>query len=154
VPEDAHRRAVHRHRVGGEQDEARDGRLSGGHTRREDQVAGADVLEVAEKSRVRGAVERGYRLRQESASVDAETLAALTADDHRRAFTVAMASLIAEFSGYLDQGGAEPVADLVGHRQHGVWLSREELVGLTAAMQQAIVPLHGNEPTPIASATC
>jgi hypothetical protein len=60
----------------------------------------------------------------EQDEVDAETLASLTADNHRRAFTAAMASLIAESSGYLDQDGADPVADLVGHRQHGVWLSR------------------------------
>jgi DNA-binding transcriptional ArsR family regulator len=113
-----------------------------------DQLAGAGVLEVAEERRVRGAVERSYRLRQERASVDAEALASATADDHRRAFTAAMASLIAEFSGYLDQEGANPVADLVGYRQHGIWLSQEELVELIGAMQRAIVPLLGNEPTP------
>ncbi|MEY9850083.1 DNA-binding transcriptional ArsR family regulator [Streptacidiphilus sp. BW17] len=113
-----------------------------------DQLAGAGVLEVAEERRVRGAVERGYRLRQENASVDAETLASLTADDHRHAFTAAMATLIAEFSGYLDQAAADPVADLVGYRQHGIWLSLEELTTLIGALQQAIVPLLGNEPAP------
>lgn len=112
-----------------------------------DQLAGAGVLEVAEERRVRGAVERGYRLRPERAAVDAETLASLTADDHRRAFTAAMASLIAEFSGYLDRDGADPVADLVGYRQHGIWLSQDELTALIGAMQQAIVPALGNEPT-------
>ncbi|MFC9254829.1 helix-turn-helix domain-containing protein [Amycolatopsis thailandensis] len=106
------------------------------------------VLEVAEERRVRGAVERGYRLRQDRASLDPEAIASASTEDFRRSFAVALAALVAEFDAYLDRDGADPVADLVGYRQHAVWLSRDELVELIGAMRQAIVPVLSNEPRP------
>lgn len=58
-----------------------------------------------------------------------------------------MAALVAEFGGYLEREGSDPVDDLVGYRQHAVWLSREELVALIGALQTAIAPLLANRPT-------
>ncbi|MGW4591216.1 helix-turn-helix domain-containing protein [Amycolatopsis thermoflava] len=109
-----------------------------------DVLAGGGVLEVAEERRVRGAVERRYRLRQERAVVDAE---GLSAEDYRRAFTTAVAALVAEFGAYLDRDGADPAADLVGFRQHAVWLSRDELEALIADLRAAIAPRLANQPT-------
>jgi hypothetical protein len=37
--------------------------------------------------------------------------------------------------------------DLVGYRQHAVWLSHEELEQLIAELRQAIVPRLANQPT-------
>jgi DNA-binding transcriptional ArsR family regulator len=110
-------------------------------------LAEGGVLEVAEERRVRGAVERLYRLRADRASIDPATIASLTADDHRRGFALAMAVLVAEFNLYLDHEQADPVEDLVGYRQHAVWLSPEELAALIEGMRAAILPVLSNEAT-------
>ncbi|MGW0963840.1 helix-turn-helix domain-containing protein [Streptomyces gelaticus] len=113
-----------------------------------DLLAAGGILDVAGERRVRGAVERRYQLRKDHAGIDAETARALTPQDHERAFAAATAALIAEFGAYLNRDGSDPVDDLVGYRQHAIWLSRDELVGLISAMQAAIAPLLANEPAP------
>ncbi len=80
-------------------------------------------LQVAGEQRVRGAVERRYRLRQDRPVIDADAVAAMTPEDHRRGFAAAMAVLIAEFNAYLDRDGADPVSDGVSYRQGTLWLS-------------------------------
>ncbi|MDX6236374.1 MAG: hypothetical protein QOG10_1189, partial [Kribbellaceae bacterium] len=52
--------------------------------------------QVGLEQRVRGAVERTYRLRRERAVIDADAAASASLEDHRRIFAVAMAILIAE----------------------------------------------------------
>ncbi|WP_019930902.1 helix-turn-helix domain-containing protein [Nocardia sp. BMG111209] len=111
-----------------------------------DLLAGAGVLEVAEERRVRGAVERHYRLRRERAAVDAETAAALSRDDHRQVFATALGVLLAEFNAYLDHENADPATDLVGYRQHAIWLDRAELAQLITGMRAAIVPHLSHPP--------
>jgi DNA-binding transcriptional ArsR family regulator len=113
-----------------------------------DQLAAAQVLEVVEERRVRGAVQRHYRLRQDRASVSPQDVAALSPDDHRRGFAIAVAALVAEFNAYLDREGADPAADLVGYRQHGIWLSGAELQELISDLRAAIAPCLANPPTP------
>ncbi|MGW0783921.1 helix-turn-helix domain-containing protein [Streptomyces sp. NPDC002913] len=105
-----------------------------------DLLAAGGILDVADERRVRGAVERSYRLRQEHPGIDAETMRALTPQHHERAFAAAMASLVAEFGAYLEHEGSDPVDDLVGYRQHAIWLSKDELVTLIGAMQAANEP--------------
>src|SRR5687767_9335525 len=63
----------------------------------------AGVLEVVGEQRVRGAVERTYRLNGPAAELDADALAAMTPDDHRRAFIAFVASLLADFDRYLER---------------------------------------------------
>jgi DNA-binding transcriptional ArsR family regulator len=106
------------------------------------------ILEVAEERRVRGAVERRFRLRVESASITPEQLEQLTAEDHRRGFAAAMAALVAEFNAYVERDGADPIADLVGYRQHGIWLTEAELHQLIEGLRAAILPALSNEATP------
>jgi DNA-binding transcriptional ArsR family regulator len=106
------------------------------------------VIEVADERRVRGAVERHYRLRGDRASIGAEETSALTVEDHRIGFAAASAALQAEFAAYLSREDADPAADLVGYRQHAVWLSRGELEALIIGLRAAIVPALGNEASP------
>ncbi|MEV0644606.1 helix-turn-helix domain-containing protein [Phytomonospora sp. NPDC050363] len=109
-------------------------------------LADAGVLEVEGEQRVRGAVERRFRLRREVAAVSADEVSAVSRQDHRRIFAAAMATLIAEFNAYLDR--TEEVADSVGYRQHAVWLSPGELDDLIVDMRRAIAPRLANEPSP------
>jgi DNA-binding transcriptional ArsR family regulator len=113
-----------------------------------DLLVGGGLLEVAEERRVRGAVERHYRLRQDRAVVDPEALRSLTPDHHRQAFATAMAALLAEFNAYLDREDADPVADQVGYRQHTLWLSPAELDELIGELRAAIAPRLANRPSP------
>jgi DNA-binding transcriptional ArsR family regulator len=111
-------------------------------------LAEGGLLEVVDEQKVRGIVERRYRLRRERAVIDADTAASLSRDDHRRAFAVAMAALTAEFNAYLDREYADPAADLVGYRQHTLWLSPDELAEMIVEMRNAILPRMRNEPAP------
>ncbi|HEX3711243.1 MAG TPA: ArsR family transcriptional regulator, partial [Trebonia sp.] len=47
-----------------------------------------------------------------------------------------------------DRDDADPVRDLVGYRQHAVWLSPAELEQLIAELRQAILPRLANEQAP------
>ncbi|MGW2827070.1 helix-turn-helix domain-containing protein [Streptomyces sp. NPDC001443] len=103
---------------------------------------------MAEERRVRGAVERHYRLRQDRAVIGSEVVRTLTAEDHRQAFATAMTALLAEFTACLDRDSADLVADLVGYRQHALWLSPAELEELIGELRAAIAPKLADRPSP------
>ncbi|MFI0975753.1 helix-turn-helix domain-containing protein [Streptomyces sp. NPDC021093] len=115
-------------------------------------LADAGVLEVESEQRVRGAVERTFRLRKERAVIAddpaADPAARLSTEDYRRGFAAATAVLLAEFGAYLDRDDADPAADLVGFRQHALWLSQEELIALIGDLRAAIAPRMQNGPGP------
>ncbi|MEW9527185.1 helix-turn-helix domain-containing protein [Microbispora sp. NPDC049125] len=111
-------------------------------------LAAGGVLEVDGEQRVRGAVERRYRLSRERPVIDADAAAAMTLDEHRRGFGAAMAALLAEFEAYLDRDGADPVADSVSYRQFTLWLDEEELAGMIKDMTAALMSRARNQPAP------
>jgi DNA-binding transcriptional ArsR family regulator len=111
-------------------------------------LAEGGVLEVADEQRVRGAVERRYRLRRGRAAIEPEAGAAMSLDDHRRGFAAAMAALLAEFNAYLDRPGADPFADSVGYRQGVLWLSPDELAEMIDELRPTIASRMGNAPAP------
>ncbi len=98
------------------------------------------VLEVAAERRVRGAVERSYRLCVGQASVDAEQLAAMGPDEHRAAFTAFVAGLLADFDRYLDAGRVDLVRDGVGYRHYALHLSDSELRALLDDLASVLLP--------------
>ncbi len=105
-------------------------------------------LEVAGEQRVRGAVERRYRLRSERPVIDAADAASMSLEDHRRGFGAAMAVLLAEFNAYLDRDGADPVADAVSYRQGTVWLSPAEIGAMLTEMAKVLRASIGHGPGP------
>ncbi|GAB2924556.1 hypothetical protein GCM10027280_09610 [Micromonospora polyrhachis] len=109
-------------------------------------LAESGVLEVVDEQRVRGAVERRYRLRRDQAVIGAEAGASMSLDDHRHGFTAAMAALHTEFNAYLDRPGANPFADLVGYRQGILWLSDDETAELIGELQAVLAARTGNQP--------
>ena len=111
-------------------------------------LAEGGLLAVEGEQRVRGAVERRYRLESARAVVDADRAASMALEDYRRAFAVAMAALLSEFGTYLDRDGADPVSDLVGFRQHAIWLSPRELAEMIGELRAVLVPRLANAPTP------
>jgi predicted DNA-binding transcriptional regulator YafY len=111
-------------------------------------LAEGGFLEVDGEQRVRGAVERSYRLRQDRPAIDAGAAAAMSLDEHRRGFAAAMAVLIAEFNAYLDRDGADPAADSVSYRQGTVWLSPAELTEMTTELLAVLRDRVSNTPAP------
>lgn len=105
------------------------------------------LLEIADEQRVRGAVERHYRLHRDRAVIDPKAAASMSLDDHRHGFAAAMAALLAEFNAYLDGPGADPYADLIGYRQGILWLSEEELTETYEAIRAVLAARAANQPT-------
>ena len=99
----------------------------------------AGVLEVLGERRVRGAIERTYRMRWDRAGLENAT-----PDDHRRAFTAFAGSILAAFDRYLATEPADPAADGVTYRQAAVWLTDEEMAELSAELRAAVVARRDN----------
>ena len=104
------------------------------------------VLEVAEERKVRGTVERTYRLRPVAASVGPEDAAELTAAEHRQAFLTFVAALLADFDRYLDRGDVDLGRDLVGYRQVALNLTDAEVAELTEELRAVVAPRLAHAP--------
>src|SRR3954469_9541664 len=99
-----------------------------------------DVLEVVAEHRVRGASERTYRLRSETTVVGPEDAATMSQEEHRQAFMTFVATLLADFNRYLAREDVDLARDLVGYRQHALYLSDEELLELIADLGEVLLP--------------
>lgn len=106
----------------------------------------ADLLDVVEERKVRGAVERVYALPAHGATLDAAALASATAEEHARYFTAFVSSLLSEFSRYLAREQVDFVADGVGYQQLVLHLTDDELGQFAADLGELIGPLLRNEP--------
>ena len=106
-------------------------------------LAEAGVLEVVAEKRVRGAVERLYRLRAERAAIGRDLAASMSLEDHRSGFAAAMATLVAEFNAYLEVG-PNPLQDSVGYRQAVVWLNQREVTQLMGQLRDLILASKPN----------
>jgi len=106
------------------------------------------VLEVVDERPTRGAVERTLALAGDRAVVTAEEAAAMTADDHRRAFLTFVAGLLADFDRYLDGEAPDLMRDLVGYRQVALHLSDEELVEMIGELNAVVAPRMDLQPGP------
>lgn len=106
------------------------------------------VIEVAGEQRVRGAVERRYRLRQDRPRIDDAAAAEMTLEDHRRAFAACISVLVAEFDAYLGSEGADPATQGVGYRQAVLWMTPAELAELGHTMAGVLRDAAAHEPAP------
>lgn len=110
-------------------------------------LADGGVLEVEGERRVRGAVERRYRLRQDRALITAEAAAAISTEGHRRAFAASIAAIMAEFGAYLDRPGSNPARDSVSYRQFTLWLTPGEVASLVAEIFGVLKTRAIHQPT-------
>ncbi|WP_309103994.1 helix-turn-helix domain-containing protein [Microbacterium sp.] len=104
------------------------------------------IVRVASERRVRGVVERSYSLTSDRPPVDAAAVAAASAGEHRRAFEIAMTTLLAEFEGYIRRADSSPASDLVVYQQMALWLSREQLEEFLTELTSLISRLRQNAP--------
>jgi len=111
-------------------------------------LAEGGLLAMTNEERVRGAVERSYRLQSARSVMDPDSIAAMSTDDHRRGFAAAVASLLAEFELYLDRDGADPLTDGVSYRQFVLWLSPAEKAEFIDTVVAALRSLMAHGPAP------
>jgi DNA-binding transcriptional ArsR family regulator len=111
-------------------------------------LADGGVLEVVGEQRMRGAVERTYRLRSERTIVSNADARRMSTGEHRQAFSAAMAALLAEFGAYLERPGADPFADGVSYKQTTLLLTPDERAALIDEVRAAIVARGGHEAAP------
>ncbi|WP_285632412.1 helix-turn-helix domain-containing protein [Lentzea sp. NBRC 102530] len=109
-------------------------------------LADAGVLEVLEEKRVRGIMERTYRLHADRARLTVADRAAMTPDDHRQAFTTFAGSLLSDFGRYLERPSPDPAGDGVTYQQAALWLTDEEHEALLAEVRAAITARAGGGP--------
>jgi DNA-binding transcriptional ArsR family regulator len=111
-------------------------------------LTAAGVLEVQDEKRIRGTVERTYRVHGDRTAIDPAERAAMTPDDHRRAFTAFTGGLLADFDHYLAHEPADPTADGVTYQQAALWLTDEELADLLTELRTAVTTRKGSAPGP------
>ena len=109
-------------------------------------LVAAGVLSVVDERRIRGAVERTYRLQESEATVKPQDLATLSADDHRRMFFAFLAGIIRDFDLYLERGDIDLVRDRVSYRMAGMWLSDPEAKKLARDLNDLLLPATRNAP--------
>jgi hypothetical protein len=103
----------------------------------------ADVIEVTEERKVRGAVERTMRVPEARMHVDADEAAAMTAEEHRRAFLTFVAGLLADFDRYLERDDPDLARDVVGYSQVALVATDTETTDYLGAVRELAAPQRG-----------
>jgi hypothetical protein len=109
-------------------------------------LAQAGVLEVVATRRVRGAVERTYRLRLAAARIGPAEAAAMSAEDHAHAFMAYVAGMLADADRYLAAGQPDPVRDGADYRVGALWLTDAEFAGFLRDLAAVVQPRVANAP--------
>jgi DNA-binding transcriptional ArsR family regulator len=106
----------------------------------------AGLLHVVAEHRIRGAVERTYALRLAAARLQPGEAAAMTPEEHSRAFTAYVAGLLADFDRYLAAGPPDLGHDGAGYTVAGLYLTDTELTGFLRDLAAIVQPLLANAP--------
>ena len=106
----------------------------------------AGVLQVVAERRVRAVVERTYTLRLLAARVGPAEAAAMTPEEHSRAFMVFVAGLLADFDRYLASGPPNLLRDGVSYSMAAMWLTDAEYAEFLRDVQTIVQPRLANAP--------
>jgi hypothetical protein len=110
-------------------------------------LVGGGVLDVVSERRVRGAVERTYVLRTSRARLSVDEIAAMSRDEHRRAFLAFIAGLIGDMDRYLARESIDPLRDGASYNLAAMWLDDAELAELARELYIVLQPRIANQPT-------
>jgi DNA-binding transcriptional ArsR family regulator len=110
-------------------------------------LAKAGILQVVEERPVRGTVEKVYTVDTRTTMLSAEDIANFSKDDHMRYFIAFVATLLDDFSRYLQHSERlDLAADGVSYHKFPLELSDEELKSLSAKMNADLAPYLDNQP--------
>jgi hypothetical protein len=87
----------------------------------------AGVLQIVAERRVRATIERTYILRFYAAQMHPDEVAAMTLDEHVKAFLAYVAGLLGDFDRYVASEPEDPTSDGAGYRVAAMWLTDSEL---------------------------
>jgi DNA-binding transcriptional ArsR family regulator len=108
-------------------------------------LAEAGVLTVVSERRVRGTLEKVYTLKPRSALLSPQELTAMSREDHLRAFTTFVASLLDDFTCYVNSDQFNLVADQAGYNKFPLELSDEEFAEASQAINAVLLPYLQNK---------
>ena len=109
-------------------------------------LATAGVLQVVAERRVRGAVERTYTLRLFAARIGPDEAAAMTDEEHARAFMAFVAGMLADADAYLGAGPTDPARDGADYRVSAMWLTDAEFAEFVRDLAALAQPRLANAP--------
>jgi DNA-binding transcriptional ArsR family regulator len=110
-------------------------------------LSDGNVIDVVKERRVRGAVERTFRLRPNDqlrpnfALADRSEAAKMSSKDQRASFGVFAASMIAAYDGYLAREDCDAVTDPVGYRTVAVYADEADIKRIAETLDKATEPL-------------
>lgn len=104
----------------------------------------ANVIEVVAEQRVRGTVEKTYRLKQ--ATFTREQVENMSPEEHTRAFFTFTTHLLSQFERYVHQEDTDFYRDGVSYRQAAVYLDDEEFTELMQQIGKLMMKANENKP--------
>lgn len=111
-------------------------------------LADAGVLEVVAERRVRGGVERTFRLVADKAGLGPADAASLTPDEHLTGLVAFVGGIVSAFERYLRTPDATPGTDPVGYRQTALHLTDEEVRNLLEDLGEVLQRYTNHAATP------
>jgi DNA-binding transcriptional ArsR family regulator len=110
-------------------------------------LAKAKIIQVVEEHQVRGNTEKVYAIEENMSLISAEEAAHFSKDDHMRYFIAFTASLVDDFSRYLQHAQTDDLlVDSLAYHKFPLELSDEELKSLGEKINQAFAQYQNNQP--------
>lgn len=106
------------------------------------------VLEVVRERRVRGGVERTYRIVEGSTLVGPDDASVMSREEHMTGFVTFVGALVDSMGRYLENPEASPGEDAMGYRQVPLWLDADELDRMVEQIGGILRRYVDNEPAP------
>lgn len=98
----------------------------------------AGVLIVISETRVRGALERSYRINPKATTVPTEDIGAIDPETHQKYFSVFVASLLEDFGRYTRTGDVDVMRDDVHYLQIPILATPEEFTSFMGELAALI----------------
>jgi AcrR family transcriptional regulator len=106
----------------------------------------AGVLHVVSERKVRGTLEKTYRLRMLAAQMQPDEVQAMSIDDHTQAFMAYVAGLLGDFDRYLNHEAA-PGRDDADYRVNAMWLTDTEYADFLRDFREVLLARLANKAT-------
>ena len=106
------------------------------------------ILTVVGERRVRGGIERTYRIVDGAAHLGAADARRMSRDEHLTGFVTFVGTLIDAMGRYLDEPDSRPGDDPMGYRQVPLWLAPDELEAMAGELAAVLERYSANEPRP------
>lgn len=108
----------------------------------------AGLVDIADKRKVRGTIEKVYSLPNEANELTKEELQSMSREEHMKVFMNFIANIVADFEKYLQQEKTDFVKDGAGYRQVSFYASDEEFSHFIRTISKEMKILMNQQPSP------